>query len=121
MTPGDIVTVDFPGVMGVKRRPAVVVSTPQYHRHRPDIIVALITSQLHGATTPLDYVLQDWQVTGFRRESACRAFLMTLPAATAQHIGHCSDRDWRAIQTRLARVIDISGAMRVIREGYDPS
>lgn len=116
MTPGDIVTVDFPGVTGVKRRPAVVVSTPQYHRHRPDIIVALITSQVQNATTPLDYVLQDWQAAGLHRESACRVFLTTLPATSAQPVGHCTDRDWRAIQTRLARAIDISRGMRVIRE-----
>lgn len=33
-TPGDVVTVDFPGVRGLKRRPAVVVSTDLYHSHR---------------------------------------------------------------------------------------
>jgi len=29
--PGDIVTVDFPGVTGIKRRPAVVLSSAAYH------------------------------------------------------------------------------------------
>ena len=36
--PGDVVIVDFPGVTGIKRRPAVVVSTDTYHRTRPDTI-----------------------------------------------------------------------------------
>ena len=27
LQPGDIVTIDFPGVKGIKRRPAIVVST----------------------------------------------------------------------------------------------
>jgi mRNA interferase MazF len=31
LTPGDVVVVDFPGVMGIKRRPAVVVSSDTYH------------------------------------------------------------------------------------------
>ncbi len=29
LKPGDVVTVEFPGIDGVKRRPAVVVSTDQ--------------------------------------------------------------------------------------------
>lgn len=39
---GDVVTVDFPGVTGVKRRPAVVLSLTKYHANRPDVIVGLI-------------------------------------------------------------------------------
>jgi mRNA interferase MazF len=56
--PGDVVTVDFPGVTGVKRRPAVVLSSETYHSTRSDVIVGLITSQ----TTALgvtNYKLQD--------------------------------------------------------------
>jgi mRNA interferase MazF len=30
---GDVVTVDFPGVTGVKRRPAVVLSSSDYHQY----------------------------------------------------------------------------------------
>ena len=33
--PGDVVTVDFAGATGLKRRPVVVVSSDQYHRERP--------------------------------------------------------------------------------------
>jgi mRNA interferase MazF len=43
--PGDVVTVDFPGVTGVKRRPAVVLSSVTYHAIRTDVIVGLITTQ----------------------------------------------------------------------------
>jgi mRNA interferase MazF len=39
---GDVVTVDFPDVTGIKRRPAVVISSTTYHSQRPDIIVGLI-------------------------------------------------------------------------------
>ncbi|WNN92036.1 type II toxin-antitoxin system PemK/MazF family toxin [Gloeocapsopsis dulcis] len=38
-------TVDFPGVTGIKRRPAVVLSSDTYHANRPDVIVGLITTQ----------------------------------------------------------------------------
>ena len=36
--PGDVVTVDFVGATGIKRRPAVVGSSGLYHQHRPDRI-----------------------------------------------------------------------------------
>jgi mRNA interferase MazF len=69
---GDIVTVDFPGVTGVKRRPAVVLSSSDYHTHRPDVILGIITSQTADATTPLDCVLRDWSSAGLHRASAFR-------------------------------------------------
>jgi mRNA interferase MazF len=103
--PGDVVTVDFPGVTGVKRRPAVVVSTAKYHLHRPDVVLGILTSQIADATTPLDYALQDWAAAGLHRASAFRAFLVTMPAVAIKPIGHCSERDWRAIQLRLSRAI----------------
>jgi mRNA interferase MazF len=57
-SPGDVVTVDFPGVTGVKRRPAVILSSTTYHSNRPDIIIGLITSKTKGLGTT-DYILQD--------------------------------------------------------------
>lgn len=76
---GDVVTVDFPGVTGIKRRPAVILSSTTYHQNRPDIIVGLITTQTTalGAT---DYVLQDWLLAGLRVASVFRSFIVTLPA-----------------------------------------
>ncbi len=75
---GDVVTVDFPGVTGIKRRPAVILSSETYHASRPDVIVGLITTQ----TTALgitDYALQDWQSAGLRVASIFRSFIVTLP------------------------------------------
>lgn len=51
--PGDIVAVNFPGVTGIKRRPAVILSSPVYHAARLDVIVGLITSQ---TTKPLVFL-----------------------------------------------------------------
>ncbi len=62
--PGDVVTVDFPGAMGLKRRPVVVVSSVQYHRERPDVIVAVLTTNTAAATATTDYILQDWHSSG---------------------------------------------------------
>ncbi len=42
---GDVVTVDFPGFKGIKRRPAVVLSSTIYNTTRPDLILGLITTK----------------------------------------------------------------------------
>ena len=34
--PGDLVSTDFPGVTGMKRRPTVILSSTTYHAIRPD-------------------------------------------------------------------------------------
>lgn len=92
--PGAVVTVDFPGAQGVKRRPALVVSTDTYHAARPDVVLAVITSQTRAATAPTDYVLQDWAAAGLRSPSAFRSYFATLPAASIfAVIGQLSDRD----------------------------
>jgi len=106
--PGDVVTVDFPGVMGIKRRPAIVVSTDTYHRTRPDAILGLLTGQVAAATGPTDCVLQDWQTAGLRTLSAFRAFLATMPTASLTTIGHLSDQDWQEVQGCLRVALAIS-------------
>ena len=94
---GDIVSVDFPGATGIKRRPAIVLSSKTYHSLRPDIIVGLITSQTKGLGVT-DYVLQDWKAAGLRVESVFRSFIVTLPKSTGMtQIGQVSEQDWSAI------------------------
>jgi mRNA interferase MazF len=97
-----VVVVDFPGVTGVKRRPAVVLSSDTYHSARPDLIVGLITSQTSGALAPTDHALHDWAAAGLRVASAFRSFLVTLPpAANPVLAGHLSERDWNAVRARV--------------------
>lgn len=96
--PGDLVTVDFPGVTGIKRRPAVVLSSATYHALRPDTIVELITTRTSGLVTA-DYELQDWAAAGLRVASVFRSFIVTLPpSANLIVIGHLSDRDWKGVR-----------------------
>lgn len=105
---GDVIVADFPGITGIKRRPAVVVSTAAYHTHRPDVILSAITTNLPAANTPLDYALQDWVAAGLHRASAVRAFLVTLPQSEVlATIGQLSNADWVTVQDRLRRAIAI--------------
>ena len=100
--PGTVVIVDFPGAVQTKRRPAIVISTTAYHTATPDVIVALVTTQIADATGPTDYVLVDWAAAGLTKPSAFRAFLYT-PTRTMIHqvLGKLSDADWQEVQARL--------------------
>ncbi len=105
--PGDVVAIDFPGVTGIKRRPAVVVSSTAYNTSRPDIIVGLITSQTIdlGST---DCKLQDWSQAGLRVPSVFRSFFATLPSTTNPIlIGHLSDQDWQSVQACVKAALAI--------------
>ena len=94
---GDVVAVDFPGVNGIKRRPAIVLSSSIYHSNRPDIIVGLFTSQKRNLGST-DYVLLDWQESKLRVPSVFRCFIATLPpSANCIHVGYLSERDWQGV------------------------
>ena len=99
---GEIVVADFPGITGVKRRPAVVLSSGVFHDTHHDIILGLLTSQTRPMVGPTDYPLVDWREAGLKLPSVFRAFIFTVQA-TAIHarIGHLSERDWMTVKARI--------------------
>jgi mRNA interferase MazF len=102
---GDVVVIDFPGVEGIKRRPAVILSSSAYHTSRPDVIVGLITSRSVSAG-PTDYALRDSAAAGLRLPSTFRSFLATLPpAAHPVVVGRLSDRDWEGVRACVKMAI----------------
>lgn len=40
--PGDVVVINFPGAQVSKKRPAVIVSSSDYHAQRPDAILGFL-------------------------------------------------------------------------------
>ena len=106
--PGDVVTVEFPGIQGVKRRPAIIVSSETYHATRPDVVLALLTSQTKSAVAPSDYQLQDWKAAGLNGPSSFRAFFATLPTSTITIVGHLSERDWEHVKGRLRLALAVT-------------
>lgn len=111
--PGDVVPVDFPGATGLKRRPAVVVSSRLYHEHRPDLVLGVLTTQTTSASAPTDYLLQDWQEAGLHRQSAFRAYFGMAERSAVRIVGRLSERDWQGVRSCLAKAFDIGGGSRV--------
>jgi mRNA interferase MazF len=105
---GDVVIADFPGVTGVKRRPAVVISTVDYHTIHRDVILGAVTTNLAIATTPTDHLIANWTEAGLRRPSAFRTFLVTLPRSEVLAvIGHLLSSDWEVVKECIRIAITV--------------
>lgn len=98
MKPGDVVVGAFPGAHVTKTRPAVVLSTEDYHRHRPDVVVGLITTQAPMPLAPTDCALRDWKQEGLHAASYFRLFPVTLSQRQVRLIGRLSNSDWESVR-----------------------
>ncbi len=105
---GDVVKADFPGANGIKRRPCVVVSSELYHSTRPDVMLAVVTTNIEIATAPSDCVLFDWEQAGLTLPSAVRIYISSRLQRDVIKIGRLSDADWREVQARLRLALEIN-------------
>ena len=106
---GAVVLVDFPGVAGPKRRPAVVVSSQSYHQNRPDIIVGLLTGKPPHSFAPSDVALEDWAAAGLIKPTFFRTFLATLQKSDViEQIGRLSERDAKNVFDCVRSALAIS-------------
>ena len=101
LTPGDIVIVAFPGAHITKTRPAVILSTVVYQRHRPDVILGLITTKPADPLCPTDCEITDWKAAGLHAPSCFRLYLVTLLQRDVRVVGKLTDNDWHEVQQRV--------------------
>jgi mRNA interferase MazF len=92
----------FPGARITKTRPAVVLSTPEYHYHRPDVILGLVTTKSPNVLSPTDCEIREWRSAGLHAPSCFRLYVITLLQRDVRTIGRLSDDDWKSVQRRLA-------------------
>jgi len=108
---GDVILVDFPFVnrFGSKHRPALIISGAVYHRERTqDIIVAVISSQVHKYNGQTDYTLKDWQLAGLLQPSVVRSTLLTILSSRIDHkIESLSSTDLRDVESRLKLSLEL--------------
>jgi mRNA interferase MazF len=105
---GDIVLVPFPFTdqSAVKKRPAVIVSSDEYNRHRPDIIIMAITSQMHSANYFGDLTVKDWQQAGLLKPSVIKPILTTIEKGLLlKHLGRITDSDRSELTANLQNIL----------------
>lgn len=105
---GDVVLVRFPftNEQGSKRRPAVVVSNQSYNQHKPDVILAPITSQVR---TPLGFgeaMIQDWQAAGLLKPSVLKPVIVTVEKPMLAHtLGKLRQADQQTLREMIRQTI----------------
>ena len=101
MIPGDIVIAAFSGAQITKTRPAVVLSTATYQRHRPDVILGLITTRPADPACPTDCPITNWKAAGLHAPSCFRLYRVTLRQRDVRVVGRLADNDWHEVERRV--------------------
>ncbi|MBS3966540.1 MAG: type II toxin-antitoxin system PemK/MazF family toxin [Truepera sp.] len=87
-----------------KKRPAVIVSSDEYHRERRDVILLAITSRARIASSNLEAEVKDWQTAGLLKPSIFKPVLTTAePILIVRKLGHLGEQDLRS----LRRILEI--------------
>jgi mRNA interferase MazF len=102
---GDVVLVGFvlSDESGRKLRPAVVISSGDYHRGRQEMVVAAITSNVRRRLFG-DHVITDWKGAGLLFPSLATGIVRTVKRAIIDRkLGSMPRADMEAIDRTLRR------------------
>ena len=107
---GDVVFVPFmfTDKPVAKNRPALVVSSSDYHRSRREVIIAAITSQVHRPLFVGDHFIQDWRACGLVKPSVATSILWTVKASMiSRKLGAMPQRDMLGFQRALSLALGL--------------
>jgi mRNA interferase MazF len=106
---GDVVLVSFifSDESGAKRRPAIVVSTEDYHQERQEVVIVAVTSNI-DRLLPGDCLVANWQKAGLLYPSVATEIIRTIKQTMiARRLGAVSTEDRRAIWGQLKRILGL--------------
>ncbi len=106
---GDVVLVHFAFTeeTGAKRRPAVIVSTSNYHSGRQEAIMAAITSNVDRLLIG-DHLIAGWQEAGLLFPSVATGIIRTIKQSMIERrLGVMPPADMQAIQEQLRQVLGL--------------
>ena len=113
--PFDVVVVPFPFTdrEAERRRPALIVSSPDFNETHAQSILAMITSA--GGEWPSDVALLDWSEAGLSVPCKVRLKLFTLDdALILRKAGALSERDAEAVRRSLARFVTVDADAMIV-------
>ena len=106
---GDVVLVGFvfSDESGKKFRPALVLSSPAYHRGRQEVVVAAITSNIRRRLFG-DHVIADWKGAGLLFPSLVTGILRTIKRTMIDRkLGAMPKSDLQAVDRELRRSLGL--------------
>ena len=118
----DVVVVPFPFTDrdAERRRPALVVSSPDFNETHAQSILAMITSA--DGRWSSDVALRDWTEAGLSVPCNVRLKLFTLDdALILRKAGALSERDAEAVRGSLARFVAVDAAAIIMTDANGTS
>lgn len=106
---GEVVLIRFvfTNGSGAKRRPAVIVSTSEYHQGRQEAIVAAITSNVDRPLVG-DHLISGWQEAGLLFPSVATGIIRTIKQTMIERrLGTIPPADMQAIQEQLRHALGL--------------
>ena len=106
---GDVVLVRFVFTeeTGAKRRPAVIISTGNYHDGRQEAIMAAITSNVDRLLIG-DHLIAGWQEAGLLFPSVATGIIRTIKQTMIERrLGVLPLTDMQAVQEKLRQVLGL--------------
>ena len=107
---GNVILVDFPfsSNLGVKKRPAVVISSEVFSKSKEDLVLLAITSQTNNLTLG-EALLNNWQECGLLKLSAFKSVIFTVERQFVyKTLGQLSDIDKSTLRNCLKQIIQFA-------------
>ena len=105
---GAVVLVPFPFTdqTAIKKRPAIVISSPAYNDLRPDLVIMAVTSQMRAAGEFDGLLLSDWQNAGLLKPSAVKPVFTTIVRSLVlRSLGTLSESDSLLLRDWMSRLL----------------
>ena len=106
---GDMVLVSFlfSDESGLKHRPAVVLSSPAYHRNRKEIVVAAVTSNVDRVLFG-DHLLAGWKEAGLLFPSLVTGIIRTIKSQMIHcRLGSIPLREMTSVDLNLQKILGL--------------
>lgn len=107
---GDVVLISFifADETGVKRRPAVIISSDAFHSGRDEAIIAAITSRTDRVLIG-DHLINDWQDAGLLFPSVATSIIRTIKQGMiARILGSMPSPDMEIINDKMRLVLGLA-------------
>lgn len=104
---GDVVLVPFPftNQVGIKKRPAVVVSGRAYNDRQRDVVLMAITSQVQPTLGFAEAMVNEWNAAGLFKLSVFKPVFTTIEKALiVRSMGALTSTDVAALRALMSKV-----------------
>ncbi len=107
--PGDVILLSYPfgEGAGVRKRPALVVSSSAFNQQTGELVIAQITSRVSAPARAGDFAIAEWREAKLPRPALVRARLATLARSLVlRRLGSLSEADYQGALAALKAQLD---------------